>query len=1485
MSPAPGGESDKIGNRYEQAWTVRHLIYVLVGHGESIKVEDRGEIGDGSEFTFRADGEVHVHQVKRQHGLVNNWSVRSLQSLGIWKNAQRHVALGRTYHFVSTIPFQHGVELIDFARRSASPSDFQQNWLPNKPLRDDLVELKSDELLGSMEEAWTTLRGMTVQWPDERELDRGNAALASLLFEGVAGQLAIAGLSKLVIDHLGVELTAPYIDGLLPKYGLRRTTSARSTALGDQVRAATSRWLSAVSAELLHPVIRRDEAMQLEDLITSDRGQLTFLVGTAGGGKSAVLHQTVERLTSQGTPTLVFRLDRLDPFASSEELGAQLDINASPVTALASAAAGAPSVLVVDQVDAVSFVSGRMPSSFDVIADLIREATAFPQMRVVLVSRKFDLDNDERIRGLAQRPETSTVTVGQLTDEQVNAAVQAMGLRPEALETQQRDLLRVPLHLVLLSIVVAEPNALRFETSMHLFDAYWDRKARDVARDRPGTKLIDVLRVMTEAISSQQRLSVPMTVLDKDGLTDSATVLVSQHILVRYGREIAFFHEAFFDYAFARLWIERDESLTLFLESGEQELFRRAQVRQIMTHLRSSYPERFLRDLDEMFRSDAIRVHIKEAALAVLGVIADPQPDESDLMVSLSGSSAQQAGRIWSHLRTVAWFQRLDADGHVEQWLASGDQALQERALQLIAAVARGVPDRLAGLLAAHRDEPTYASWLRWIVRFAEVQSSQALFDLLCEGVGSGLYRGFEDELWFSIYGLAERRPRWMVDLFVAYLLTSKAGLTLGPDGQVAALNDRRHSFSEMAAQAAKAEPAYYIDKLLPYLLVVMSKTQVEHSGEGLPTDAHFSHRDPGDANDSDLGDALFHGMAVAIKQVAGDDADEIELTIELLALSPHDAAQWLLYQGLIASGESYAERAAEILLEQRSRIMSGYAGNGVWTTRELLQVIGPHVDADTLARIESLVRDLQFSWERRRPGWYAFTLLSALDESRLSDLGRRRLGEYRRLFGVEQPGEPTRMEGGFIGSPIPDAAAPSMSDTNWLQAMNRHHAEREDWTSFTGGARELSRVLQEQVKQDPERFARLSLSLTSETNPAYGDAILVGLGEAEAINDDNLIYSAIRHIASFGHEENDRWLGWPLRLYMKQVPLDLVELLRDRALTTTDPSDDGMRIWGDREQERARDIVSSGINTARGSLVNTLANLVIFDGLDGTRADAALPVVEVLSADPSMPVRACVARLIRACIEYQRPEAIRAFWRLIDAPDILLATEHLSWLIRILGDENPASMQPVVERMLASSEAEARSAGAGMATFAALEWALPQMLELALSGDDATSRAEVARVCAHRLVHTSNVEIATATLIGLMDDESEAVRKAAAEVAVVLRGQALQPYRTVVQALMSSRAFSNALPQLLISLERAPDRVSGLVLTCAQSFVALFGADAADVRAGSAGEARDVAELVIRALAQSRTSAERAALLDVLDELLLVGAYGVEDVIGAAER
>lgn len=1483
MSPRHGGEADKFGNRYEGAWTVRHLLYVLLGTAQSVTVEDIDDLAEGAEFTFRHGGTVEVHQLKRQNGNANSWTVQSLQDKQIWQKVRPHVEAGRHFHFVSTVPARPLQELSDRARRAENLISFVNSWL-TKELQESFNDLTSTSGFGSAEVAWNVLRGFWVEWPDERDINKMNATLAELLLEGAVGSLAAVGLGDLVTNNLGTCLNAAAIENRLSEYGLRRTQMLPSPAIIERVNSIAAGWMAGIDRELLQPTIVRPEANRLADIL-GGHDNLILLIGAAGGGKSAVLHQVVRMLETDAVPVLGFRLDHLEPFSSTTELGNRLGLDVSPVTALAGVAGERPSILVVDQLDAVSLTSGRMPRNFDAIANLVREASAFFNMRVVLACRKFDVENDYRMRELVKDKSSAQVEVAELSESQVAEAVREMGLDAAALDARQKKLLRSPLNLVLLKSIADDADPLSFQTMKNLFDAFWQRKLVDCVQRRVGTvRFNEVVSTLADAISSRQRLSVPVTVLDRNDLSVDAGVLVSEHVLVRDGQQIAFFHESFFDYAFARGWIERNQTLVEFLTSGDQELFRRAQVRQIMNHLRELEPDRFVTEVEALLSSPGVRFHIKDVALAILGSLSEPTAAEWDMVARVLDAHAPFEDRLWLCLRTAPWFERLDVDGVIEAWLAGGEESEQSQALGIMAGSAKQQPDRMAQLLQPHTHRVTYPSWLRRVTRFADVHQSRALFDLILDAVRSGQYENAERELWVSVHGLGEHQPAWAVELLAAHLVDRPDALALDSAGQVAALLDQEHGAIELAKLGAAGAPLLFCNLFVPYMLRVMALTAYEPKDERPIMDRHFSDRYP-NTKACELEDALLFGTATAIRTLTEQDPGEARPVLEALAVDPHEAAQWLLYEGFRTAGETFAQWAADLMLDGVHRFMSGYSSNSVWTARQVLQATSSFISEESFQRLEGAILDLRFPWEKRRPGLYSFNLLSAMDEARLSEMGRRRLGELRRALEMDQPPEPEGVTGGLIAPPIPREAAQHMTDDQWLKAMAKHSAERTDWHTFTGGAEEQSQVLKDYTAKDPARFARLALRLTDSTHPAYGGAILLGLGEASILPDPAPIFEAVRHIASLSRPSNDRWLGWALRRYLKTVPQDLVEIIIDRAISADDPADGRLGVQrSNGEHTGGEDVFMSGFNTARGQSAEVLGDLLVYDP-DGARTALVLPVLKCMAEDPAITVRSCVAHVIAASMRHARPQALEAFDRLIQTDDILLATRTVERLIAHIGYGDPAVVEPVIQRMLDSSVFETRESGGRLAAVAAMQWGIRHLLDFVLDSADVASRKGAAGVCAHLLSNTSDAAVAQQALDQFVNDPEEDVRKAAAEVVAALRGERLRPFSRSLSNLIESATFPHALPQLLITLEKAPDRVDDLALKCSRRFIDVHGADTGDIRTRAAGDAQHVGELLVRAYAQTTSRTSRVKVLDLLDQLLALSAYGVADVVGASER
>ncbi|MGW4125673.1 hypothetical protein [Nocardia sp. NPDC004711] len=196
MSPRKGGEADKFGNGYEAAWVVARMLNVLAGQSKWLRIEPLGDLGEGVELALcRNDGVVAAHQVKRQIGNANEWTVGALDRMGIWDSLLHHAWMGHEFHFVSMVPFRPLQELADRTRSSGDYASFVNEGLPRQ--LNDLSETLGHRLGGSAE-AYEVLRSLVIRTVDDRELRQNNAVLAALLLDGVAGMPIRASLADLI---------------------------------------------------------------------------------------------------------------------------------------------------------------------------------------------------------------------------------------------------------------------------------------------------------------------------------------------------------------------------------------------------------------------------------------------------------------------------------------------------------------------------------------------------------------------------------------------------------------------------------------------------------------------------------------------------------------------------------------------------------------------------------------------------------------------------------------------------------------------------------------------------------------------------------------------------------------------------------------------------------------------------------------------------------------------------------------------------------------------------------------------------------------------------------------------------------------------------------------------------------------------------------------------------------------------------------------
>src|SRR5439155_2007623 len=281
------------------------------------------------------------------------------------------------------------------------------------------------------------------------------------------------------------------------------------------------------------------------------------------------------------------------------------------------------------------------------------------------------------------------------TLDEVRAVLAQSGFDSSLFEIRQLTLLQLPQNLSLFLeggfMAYERPS---FATELELFDRYWDEKRRAVAARVTPTPdhWADVIRILVEAMTTSQQLFVAKEQLDPIAC-DYVSQMASEGVLTFDGRRYGFGHESFFDYCFARQFAVQNLSITNFLTTSEQHLFRRAQVRQVLVYLREADHTRYCRELNALLQDAGVRIHLKDLALAVGANVSDPSNEEWHVWEPLirraldairSGSvNTDTVSKIaWQRFfPSASWFTFMHSRGVIAEWLASEEDRVVDCAI------------------------------------------------------------------------------------------------------------------------------------------------------------------------------------------------------------------------------------------------------------------------------------------------------------------------------------------------------------------------------------------------------------------------------------------------------------------------------------------------------------------------------------------------------------------------------------------------------------------------------------------------------------------------------------------------------------------------------------------------------------------------------------------------------------------------------------
>ena len=1503
--PLPGGPADKLGNRYERLWTAHQLLRLLDRGCESVRLEEPGV--DKAEFVVRRGDSKEFHQAKRG-GMGASWSVASLAAEGVLQSMKQLLTdPDASFVFVSGSAAGELAELCEAVKSAESEQEFMATFLKAKtraePFKRVCRDWKCDP--GT---AIDYLRRIEVSTLGERELEDQVRLYARTLFLADTTQV-MAELLHVVDNSVHRTVRRDDLLDVMRRRGFvpRRVTS-RTQAVAA-VRQATDSYLQRARRRLIHGTLVPRNASQT--VLEGVGNSATALVGKAGSGKTACAVEIVEELLSRGVEVLAFRLDRYVSASSTGELGKRLGLEESPVLMLAAAAekGRCAGVLVVDQLDAVSTTSGRSSDALDLVEDLLGEANAIRErvkLHVVLVCRAFDWDNDHRLRRLIRESDPH-VAVSEFTDEETRGLLKQGGFTPVLFREAQLRLLQVPQNLSLfLDAGFATDSAPNFNTVTELFDRYWDVK-RGLVLERAGHSgdhWGEILHLLCSEMTEKQELSARREALDSVPPL-YLNQMVSEGVLAFDGKRYGFGHESFFDYCYARvLFLPGLESLTSMLHTSEQHLFRRGQVRQVLAYVRDADFDRYIEEVRSLLSDPAIRVHIKDLVFALLAEVPDPREDEWQIWIEWTRPALEaiKAGKrsvdklselAWRRLfGSKPWFEFLVSHGVVEQWLRSANDGLTDMAVgNYLKVHQRHAPDTVAALL-----EPYVGLGGKWHQRlevfamWADASGSRRLFDLFLRLIDDGTLddaRGpiaVNSTFWDMFYGLDEKQPEWVGEL-LAHQAKRRLAI-LKEHGELPhheRLLPHNRGAADMFVRAAKTAPLEFVQHVLPVLLEVSDLTA---KGDAPRRDAvwTYSFRTAHPSAEEACLNALTRAMEELADIATVETRDKV--LGELRRRDTHVANHLLLalYRG---APDRLGDDMVDTLCAENWRFNCGFSDNVNWYAMKTILAAAPHLSNGHLSRLEEAILHYVPRLEasvagRLLRGKSQFALLSSIPTALRTVRGQARFRELERKFG-EAPGEPKEMQVEVVGSPIRTSESEKMTDDQWLKAVKRYSTEewRDGNGEIVGGAHQSSQVLEEGVKKEPERFARLAMRFDGDMNPVYIQRTLAGLAQVEL--EETLKLDVCRKAFAESREICGAQIAHAIGSVSGALPEDAVEMIAWLATEHPDPEQEqwredasgGQKYWNG-------DMYAHGINTARGHAAMAIQQLILSDpgNLERFRK-----VIEKIVKDRSSAVLSCVAGIFEAVAVTDSEEAVALFLTMDIPAEELLATPHVTRFMKYSLVKNFEELTPLIESMICSSARPVAKHGAILAGLALLhghdaEW----LVETALEKSE-TPRLGIATVASWNIKTSECRDWCEQKLLELFEDESADVRREAASCFHHLDSEPLEEYGDLVNRFSVSKAFDDDPSSLLRALKKSRQRLPGLTCLVCERHLERFSEEARDFRSAGASDLYTLVELIFRTYQQHQKDEWATRALDMIDRICLKGLAGTVEQFDMFER
>lgn len=949
---------------------------------------------------------------------------------------------------------------------------------------------------------------------------------------------------------------------------------------------------------------------------------ICLLAANAGMGKTVIIKDLYDKLAKENIPVLALKADKL---YSKSILQLQEKINLSiPVFDFVELCKqNFPQIIIlIDQIDALSQSLSSERSYLDTFTQLIETYKHDNSVKIIISVRIFDLLYDPSLKVYKN---LKSIEVKKLEEASVLSQLKKIGLEKFNISNNLLELLQVPNNLDVFSRIFNKERTFAGINSIQ--DLYFELWKYKVLNLEPSlnidvNRLIDVLYAISKLMFERQQITVSEQIFDR--YSKELNYLKTEQLLKFDNNEIQFFHQSFYDYVFAKRFVENKSSIKQYIDSQKQSIMVRSALKMILNYLREFDHRLYIKQFKIIIKDRKTFFHIKHLLISSLSTVENPSEEEKQIVLKYIIPYSHFNYIFYEHVKGKKWFEFLitndlldilikKVDGKdtfyqklvikIKSILGSTniDKSQEQRNLeicfQLLQRNLNNSSDLIIEFIYSKIDNEYFISRFLYNLKTWDNAKSFALLEKYPGIINSNDWASFH-----ILQDILEYNPQYVFEKIKIILSKEQTNVN----------THHEHQKGELLKKLIKKIPEPVITYFFEGIETEIVEKQVVYENTDIISDYAVNEIELKDNEHLPPRDLIYQLIAVELRKQASKGSDYFKQFLYKYKNSKYKGILKFVVFALQTNEEKYTSEIYELILYlSKARFFDSY-GRLNYEIRNLLRSTFKFFNDEQLNNILKIIKKINVKselhlWKNNDGkkklssflGLTKYHFFNCIPEDLIKadkELNRE-YQELHRKYKNMKDNSGSSSFGGIVGPPLSANAYKYMNKKDWINSFKKYNTEHNfrshvnEKDFLKGGLLEHSRAFSETVRNYPSNYLELIDTIINEKDIPIDYPIkgVDGLQKAD-FSPEIICNFLLKIIQKELNQSNIReciWIADHL-LATNNFNKEILDFIIYHALNNSDPEQKEI-TEKEINNNRKNGLVSTGINTIRGSAARAL--------------------------------------------------------------------------------------------------------------------------------------------------------------------------------------------------------------------------------------------------------------------------------------------------------